>query len=222
MSSSENSAAQARPLVLLDLQADLPARVDQFSEELTFEQTKEIVPEPTAAEAHAAGLAEGERRGREAAAKELAPVIARFGEVLRAMTDVRQQRLAEAESEIVEVAAEAARRILHGELSQDGDVVVRMARACIEEAGHEIPMTLHVAPADAELLRVHLAELGSELADQGLTLAEDATLTAGRVVLDTPTRCYDGRPENVLEAALAAAPSAVASAATSAVEEPGA
>ena len=159
------SSSEVTPLVLLDLASELPARTNEFSDGLPLERTPQAPPPPTPDEAFANGLAEGERRGREVAAKELAPVLARFQELSKAMADVRAQRLSEAEAEIVEVAAEATRRILHGELQQDGDVVVRMARACIAQAGDETPMTLHTSPEDTELLRVHLAELGADLAE---------------------------------------------------------
>jgi flagellar assembly protein FliH len=160
-------------------------------------------PLPTPEEARREGFVEGERAGRAAAAKELEPVRAALALLARGVADARRQRIDAVEAELLEVARELARRVLHGELSQAEDVVLRMARACVTEARDQGPCTLLVAPADLALLRAHLPELEHELAEGSLGLRPDPALRAGSVVLQTPSGCFDGRPERVLDAAFA-------------------
>jgi flagellar biosynthesis/type III secretory pathway protein FliH len=158
-------------------------------------------PAPDLEEVRAQALAEGEARGRAAARKELEPALARFEELLESLAQARAQRIAAAEQDLLDIAAELARRILHGELQQGGEGALRMARACLHEAAaSEGALRLHVAPADAELLRAHLPELQLDLAERSLELVVDAGMSPGGVVVESAGRCYEGRPERVLAA----------------------
>lgn len=192
-----------RRLELVDLNtsdAEPPPR--EFEERHEFERiergpVREISPE----QAFKNGVAQGEQIGREAALKELVPVIDAFHSMAASMAAVRSQRLDELESDLVDVASEIARRILRGELQQQGDVVVRLARACLDEARGEGDGVLHVNPRELELVRIHVAELEAELADAAIRVEPDAAIEPGCVVLETPRRCYEGRPERMLDAA---------------------
>ena len=153
MSSSDN----IRRLNLIDLDQDLPSPSGpDFVEEMDFSNVESTQqPQLSTEEAYRNGLAEGEQRGREAALKELQPAIQELQKLALSLTQVRQQRLADAESELLQAATNIVRRILHGELQQENDIVVRMAHACISEAEDEGTLTLHVNPGDVEL--PHLA-----------------------------------------------------------------
>ncbi len=199
------SSSEATALPLVDLRAELrgPARREAAFEPGQFEALAGRAPQRTPDEAHALGLAEGERRGRDEALKELVPVIAELREIARALGSLRAQRLAELEGEIVDLACELARRVLHAELALGGPAVAQLARALVEAAGDEERRVLRCAPADVDLLRAHAGELELDLADGGVQLAADASLSPGEVVLETERRCYDARTERVLAAARA-------------------
>jgi flagellar assembly protein FliH len=197
-----SSSDPLQRLTLVDLHSDPGPRPGAaFVEQNEFEQTAEIrPPTPTPEEAYQAGLAEGEGRGRAEAAKELQPVLARFEELMRSLGEVREHRLQEAEQELIEVATEIARRVLHAELQLETDAVVRLARACLQEAKEEGTRTLRVNPADAEMVRTHLPELELDLAEQELRIESDPKVSESGVVLETPRACYDGRPGRILDA----------------------
>jgi flagellar assembly protein FliH len=201
MSSSE----PLPPIALVDLHRDEPgAAAPEFVEQTEFDSVGEArPPTPTPEAAYQAGLAEGERIGRSAASKELEPVIGRFEELMRSLAFIRERRLEETERELVEVASEMAKRILHGELQLETDVVMRVARACLQEAKEEGARTLRVNPADAEMVRTHLPELELDLADHALQIEADTGIPPGGVVLETPRCCYDGRPKRLLAVARA-------------------
>jgi len=185
-----------------------PKRENSFRGQVSFERvaagrTAPIHPD----EAYKNGLVDGEQRGRQAALKELEPILEEFRTLSRAMVDARQERIDQAERELYDIAVRIASRILHGELTQGSDVVVRMARACIQEAqAAEGLMTLHVAPVDVELIRTHLPELEVDLADASLRIAADESLHPGEVILETERRCYDGRAQRLLDAATGTGP----------------
>ena len=189
---------------LVDLhESDAAPAPQTFEEHTEFERlepgpAREITPE----QAYKSGLHEGERIGREAAHKELQPILGELQAVTASMARVREQRLDDLEGELLAISSEIARRILRGELQQPGDTVVRMARTCIEEIRDEGGAVLRVNPQDLELIRIHLAELESELAETSIQTQADPSVARGCVLLETPTRCYEGRPERILDAAL--------------------
>jgi flagellar biosynthesis/type III secretory pathway protein FliH len=184
----------------VDLQRQQPlAQPGQFSEQIEFERqsggkTRELTPE----EAWRNGLAEGERLGRDAMLKEVTPVLDELRAFARALAIVREQRMLDAEAELIEVATAIARNILHAELESNAEVVGRLARVCIEEAAGESPLLLRAAPADLECVRRWVSELELDLADGEIRVEADPQLARGAVVLLTPTRAYDSRPERLL------------------------
>ncbi len=196
-----SSSDPTKPVSMIDLDRETPpAPHDEFIEQHEFERIDSAPTiAPSAADSYAAGLAEGEELGRAAALKEMKPVIARFQELTAALSHVWERRLEEAEQDLTELGIEIARRVLHGELQTGNDAVVRLARACIQEAKEEGPRTLRVNPADLELLRAHLPELELDMAEQQLRVEPDPRIPVGGVILETPRACYDGRPERVLE-----------------------
>ena len=199
MSSSE----YFRRATFVDLQQEVPAPPrEDFTEQTDFPRlTSTVQLELTPDDAHRNGLTEGEERGRTAALKEMEPVLAELRALIQSMTVVRQERLEAAEGDLIQVATEITKRILRGELAQSEDIVLRMARACIEEAQGEAPLILHVAPDNLEMLRTRLPELELDLADTAVQVQADASLEPGSVVLEAPLRCYDGRPQRLLRQA---------------------
>jgi flagellar assembly protein FliH len=199
MSSSERLERARLPRLAAET---LPVRRDEFTPGGSFARaTGGKAPPLSAEEAYQNGLVEGERRGREAAQKEIEPARQELQALARSMAVARRDRIEQAERELIDVAIEVARQILRGELQQSGDVVVRMARSCIEAARHEGDvLTLRVAPADLELIRTHLPELEVDLADCSLRAVPDASIPRGAIVLETKQRCYEGRPERILDA----------------------
>jgi flagellar biosynthesis/type III secretory pathway protein FliH len=202
MSSSSPSKLIRRP-ELVDLRRQQPAvPAGQFSEQIEFEKvassrTLELTPD----EAYRNGLAEGEKLGRAATLKEISPVLDELRAFARGLAIVREQRLMELEGELLDVATELARRILRAELETSTEAAARLARACIEEAAGQKGLVLRAAAADLERVRRYVADLELDLADGGICVEADADLPRGAVVLHTPLRVYDGRPERLLGAA---------------------
>ncbi len=146
MSSSDSTG----PIQLIDLQREaLPETRDDFVEQTQFDRV-DTAPAagPSLDDAYKAGVAEGEQLGRAAALKEMQPVIARFEELIKALGHIRERRLEETERELTDLGVEIARRVLHGELQTGNDAVVRLARACIQEAKEEGTLTLRANPDD--------------------------------------------------------------------------
>ncbi len=196
MSSSE----YMERLTLIDLETETPpSPLTDFTEQSEFpvvesDQHQEATPE----EAFRKGVTEGERRGREAALQEFTPVLEELRTVTAAIASVRQQRLNDARSDLVEIAVSSTQQIIRGELEQSEEVSLRMVQACIEQTVDDGPLTLHVAPSDLETINAQRPQFEQEMEEGSLSIQADASLSPGNVVLETPRRCYDGRPERIL------------------------
>jgi len=123
---------------------------------------------------HAAGLRVG-RAAAEAQAKRLAEMVASAEAALR----LAEERVA---GELLDLAVELARQILRAELSLRRDAVLPVVRDALAQLakGGEVRIAAH--PADAALLREHLA---AELARHGWTVLEDARIEPGGVRITT-------------------------------------
>ena len=199
-----SSSSHVEPARLPVLGTDKPAaRSDAFVANPRLEVLRAPDgPPPTADEAYARGLAEGEQRGRDATRRELAPVVDRLSAIGRSLLAARREVLIQAERDIASVGHGLAREILHSELRIPSDVAVRLAQRCIEAACDEQgALTLHVAPQDLELVRTHIPALELKLQSASLALVADPHLTQGGVVLEAALRCYDGRPDRLLDVA---------------------
>lgn len=201
MSSSENLE---RPIFRDLSEGTPPTREPQFVQTSTFDDVGRNAEPPVSAEtAYRSGLAEGEARGREAARLELLPALEQFKTMTLTVSSAREALIEDARQELIEVAGALARNLLRGELAQGGDVVLRMARACIDEAKRDGAVVgLHVSPGDAELVRTHVPELEVDLQQGAIRVLPDPALEPGGVVIETERACYEGRPERLLEATL--------------------
>ncbi len=147
----------------------------------------------------AGAIEEGRREG-----------LARAGAILAAATAEGDRRLAATESEAVSLALAIARKVIGRELSDPSRAaVVDLAAHALREARELHCVALLVSPIDASAVRAAEGRLGGLLARGVLSIREDASLSAGNVVLETESGRIDARVETQL-AALARALEAVA------------
>jgi flagellar biosynthesis/type III secretory pathway protein FliH len=194
-----------------------PPRLPDLSRETAQSRTAAFVATPrlevvqsshapslSADEAYAKGLADGEVRGRAEAERRLAPMLESLTAVGRSMLVARREVLTQAEHDLIVVATALARAVLLAEIRMPSDLVLRQAQRCIESAAADQGvLRLHVSPADLELARTHVPVLETQLGAASLVLVEDAHIPPGGVVLETRDRCYEGRPERLLDSAFA-------------------
>ncbi|MDW8467981.1 MAG: flagellar assembly protein FliH [Burkholderiales bacterium] len=128
-------------------------------------------------EAEQAGFAAGHAAGLAAARAEVERLRALFGSADRALA-LFEERLA---GELLDLAIEIARQVIRGEIATRRETVLAPAREALAMLAQEArAVEIHVHPADAELLRQHLAD---ELARGGWRVLEDPRIEPGGVRL---------------------------------------
>jgi hypothetical protein len=132
---------------------------------------------------------------------EMAERVGRAIEVLRLTAD----RLgAECAASALEIGCLVARRILEAELKTDIDAHKSLIRSAVRRLGDAHKVTIHLAPADLELVRA--AAGGASSSDVGMNLGiakveilPDTNLTSGDCLVESDAAKVDGRVGTRLE-----------------------
>jgi len=141
------------------------------------------------------GIAEGERRGREAAVAPLERqnrLLAALGEAVRAQ---RALLPADAEEAVAALALEVARKVL-GERSEVlREAVVLRARELVGRVRDGGPLAILVHPQDAPALEGLRDALAEAAGGAAVEVRGDVRVSPGGLLLETPSRLMDARIE---------------------------
>ena len=172
--------------------ADLVTEAQQRAEELIQQATEEVgaIHERARLAGHAQGVQEGIADGR----AELAQTLAMLQRAAQEGVSVRDQIVAGAEAQIVELVIEAARLVL-SEAAVDPLVTVDTVRRAIERAGGQPVVRVHVHPERVQV--VNDAFRGDEV---GWAALPDGAIEIGGCVIDTAQGRIDARLDVQLEA----------------------
>lgn len=117
--------------------------------------------------------------------------------LLAAVAELRRtsERLgAAAATDAVEIACLLARRILEAEIKTDVEALRGLVRSAVRRLGEVHRVTIHLAPVDAEALRVAAGEppLGG-LGIAKVDIVADTNLTPGDCLVESDAATVDGR-----------------------------
>jgi flagellar assembly protein FliH len=158
--------------------ADLEAQVHQQLE-LAFETGRKE------GEAAVRQQLEGEvRRATEQLAQAAAQVSASRTDVIR-----------RAETDILQLSIEIARRILHRELSIDPAALSALIRAALDKLASQQVSRVRVHPDQEQLVRASLAQIGR---DSDIEVTSDATQPRGGALFETDSGSLDASVETQL------------------------
>ncbi len=145
-------------------------------------------------EVHQAGFREGEAAGRKHASAELEPVLQRFARTIAELAELRAQILRESEADLLRLALEIARRVVHRELRVEAEAVDALLRYALEKAREHEIHRLRVHPAQKERVRAALERLGHP----EVQVAADPGLEPGAAVFATNRGNLDASVETQL------------------------
>jgi flagellar assembly protein FliH len=164
-----------------------------------------------AGEIRAAAEAEGERLRREASEQlrlaRLAAVeaghaegMARAAVALVRVAELRDAKVAELDTAVVELALDIARRLVGRELGASPGDVIGVARRALRAAAGLGDVVLRAAPPDLPAVREESGVLARLVERGSLTVVEDATLAAGEVIVESAGGRVDARISAQLDA----------------------
>lgn len=99
-------------------------------------------------EGFAQGFVQGERAGAEASAARAEQVLKRLAQTVEELQALRVDILRKTERQVVQLAIAMARRIMHREISLDGDLLSAMARVALDRMGDAAAATIRLHPED--------------------------------------------------------------------------
>lgn len=178
--------------VELDHAADLVEQANRRAEEIIRAATEEVhrIHEHARRAGHAQGVQEGIADGR----GELAQTLAMLQQAAQAGVSVRNQIVAGAEAQIVELVLEATRLAI-GEIAADPLITVDTVRRAIERAGGQRIVRVHVHPGAVEVVNdaFHAEESQWEA-------LPDGAIEIGGCIIDTARGRIDARLDVQLDA----------------------
>jgi flagellar assembly protein FliH len=146
-------------------------------------------------QAHAAGIREGESRAKRDTEQRLVQLARESAASVGEIVGLRRQIIARAEADVVRLATEIARRILHREMSLDPDALAGLVKAALEKLGGQESYRVRTHPAQAGVIRRCLTELHG---DATVDIVSDASQAEGCIVFETSQGALDASLETQL------------------------
>ncbi len=136
-------------------------------------------------EAYQKGFEQGQRDGMALGEKKLQEAILEVQKLGREIGGLKAQIYKEAESEIVKLSMEIAKKIVRQELMLNPEVVVNSVRAALEFLTEKSRVRILINPQDMELMSERVAQVATEHKVEGIELVEDETVERGGCLLET-------------------------------------
>ena len=160
----------------------------------TPEQINALVQQQ-ARQAHDAGYREGEAAGRRQAEEQLREAVERLAVTVTEVAGARNEALRRAETDIVQLSVEIARRVLHRELTLDTSALGALIRAALQKLGSQEVYRVRVHPALDSLVRDCLRQIGR---DVNIEVVGDPLQPSGGAVFEINRGLLDASVETQL------------------------
>ena len=153
-------------------------------------------------EGYARGLADGERKARNAAQQQVIDAIGLVNGIVAQMREVASLAPAVIEENIAALAVIVARQIVAREVSLDRELVADLVRRALTEFPIEQSVRIRVNPLDLALLTI---DDGTDMApitqNRDASWLADARVARGGCLVEGRDRIVDGRVDTALERA---------------------
>ena len=143
-------------------------------------------------EARERGLREAREHFDEAVADALRPWRDQLADSLAEVAALRAHTAARVEQELVRLALEIARKVVHREVHLDPEIALTLVRVALSRVNSRALARVRLNPADCAFVESRLAQLGSA---GTIELVEDHTVGRGGCVVETETGDIDARIE---------------------------
>jgi len=147
------------------------------------------------AEAHAAGVREGEAAGRGRATAELQPLVERMARTIEELAGLRSRLRREAEADMVKLAMAIARRVIRRELAVDPEALHGLVLGALEKLQLQEVTRVRVHPSQAPAITALLRERPGGAA---VEVVADGSGDPGAAVLETARGNLDASVESQL------------------------
>ncbi len=142
------------------------------------------------------GFRQGEKAGMEIAEKKVEAIMRRYSETLLELGQLRTDLYAQVEREVVKLALEVAKKIVHREIQADKEVIQTLVKVALSNVAEKTAVTVHLHPTDYNFILERKNELS--LSDHGVrevALLADRSIERGGCLVKTECGDIDARIE---------------------------
>lgn len=142
------------------------------------------------------GFRQGERAGMEIAEKKVEAIMRRYSETLLELGQLRTELYAQVEREVVKLALEVAKKIVHREIQADHEIIQTLVKVALSHVAEKTAVTVHLHPTDYNFILERKNELS--LSDHGVrevALLADRSIERGGCLVKTECGDIDARIE---------------------------
>jgi flagellar assembly protein FliH len=168
------TASPNRPAV----DADVSARVSELEAQL----------EARVREARQAGVREGQAAAEQRLGGQVQQAVTNLARGVAELAAIKDRLRQEAEQDVVQLAVEIARRVLHREIAADTEALLGLTRAALQRMDARDIHRVRVHPAHAAAIEKALRDIGTP---QRVEVQADATLEPGGLLFETSRGNYD-------------------------------
>jgi len=140
------------------------------------------------------GFLQGEKAGMEIAGQKTEAIMRRYADSILELGKLRSFLYAQVEREVVKLAVEVAKKIVHREIQVDKDIIQTLVRVALSHVAEKSAVTVHLSPADYSYLLEQRAEL-SQSEGRDISLLADKSIERGGCLIQTECGDIDARIE---------------------------
>ncbi|HSW40442.1 MAG TPA: FliH/SctL family protein [Acidobacteriota bacterium] len=138
------------------------------------------------------GFAQGMRAGEEAAERRLESVLQRYSDTIAELKGLKKSYYSQVEREVVALAVEVAKKIVHREISVDQDIIRTLVRVALSHVTEKTAVIIHLNPVDYNFMMKAREELSkNESCD--VALVADNSIQQGGCIIQTDCGEIDAR-----------------------------
>jgi flagellar assembly protein FliH len=140
------------------------------------------------------GFRQGEKSGMAMAEQKIETIVKRHAEAILEIGRMKSSLYAQVEKEVVKLAIEVAKKIIHREIQVDPDIIQTLIRVTLANVAVKNPVTIHVNPVDFNYISERQAELSQSEA-RNISIVPDKSIARGGCLVETDCGDIDARLE---------------------------
>jgi flagellar assembly protein FliH len=140
------------------------------------------------------GFAQGEKAAMEIAERKIEVVMRRYADSIIEIGKLRSALYTQVEREVVKLAVEVAKKIVHREIQADREIIETLVHVALSHVAEKSAVTVHLSPVDYNYLLEHRAEF-SQSEGRDISLLADQSIERGGCLIKTECGDIDARIE---------------------------
>jgi flagellar assembly protein FliH len=142
------------------------------------------------------GFRQGEKAGMEIAERKSEAMMRRYADTILEMGKLKPTLYSQAEREVVKLALEVAKKVVHREVKIDREIIQTLVKVALSHVAVKSGVTIHLHPADYSYMLEHRAALMRPGDDEReMVLLADKSIDRGGCLVETECGDIDARIE---------------------------